>query len=86
MFIETVRKYTRVRKLTPQMVNELIDKIEVYQAEKIDGRNIQKLKIYYTCIGAIDIPNYDAIPENQVKIHTRQGVEIHFDSRKCVAV
>ena len=86
MFIETVRKYTRARKLTPQMVNELIDKIEVYQAEKIDGRNIQKLKIYYTCIGAIDIPNYDAIPENQVKVHTRQGVEIHFDSRKCVAV
>lgn len=33
MFIKTVRKYTRARKLTPQMLNELIDKIEVYHAE-----------------------------------------------------
>lgn len=34
MFIATVQKYTRVRKLTPQMLNELIEKIEVYQSEK----------------------------------------------------
>ena len=34
MFLSSVRKYTRARKLTPRMLNELIDKIEVYQAEK----------------------------------------------------
>ena len=33
MFLSTVRKYTRAKKLTPRMVNELIDHIEVYQAE-----------------------------------------------------
>ena len=33
MFISAVRKYTRARKLTPRMLNELIDKIEVHQAE-----------------------------------------------------
>ena len=37
MFISLVRKYTRARKLTPRMLNELIEKIEVFNAEKIDG-------------------------------------------------
>ena len=37
MFIGLVRKYTRARKLTPRMLNELIEKIEVFNAEKIDG-------------------------------------------------
>ena len=36
-FISTVRKYTRVKKLTPRIVRELIDHIDVYHAEKIDG-------------------------------------------------
>lgn len=86
MFMETVRKYTRARKLTPQMLNELKDKIEVYQSEKIDGKNVQRLKIHYACIGAIDIPDFDAIPDNEVKVHTRQGVDILFNSRECIAV
>ena len=86
MFIATVQKYTRAKKLTPQMLNELIDKIEVYQSEKIDGKTVQRLKIHYTCIGTLEIPDMDLIPENNVKIHTRQGVDVHFDTRACVAV
>ena len=43
MFISTVRKYTRAKKLTPRMLNELIERIEIHQAEKIDGEWIQKL-------------------------------------------
>ena len=35
MFISLVRKYTRARKLTPRMLNELIEKIEVFNAEKV---------------------------------------------------
>lgn len=86
MFIATVQKYTRAKKLTPQMLNELIDKIEVYQSEKIDGKTVQRLKIHYTCIGTLEIPDMDLIPENNVKVHTRQGVDVHFDTRACVAV
>lgn len=86
MFIATVQKYTRARKLTPQMLNELIEKIEVYQSEKIDGKTIQKLKIHYTCVGTLDIPDMDLIPENNVSVHTRQGVDVHFNSRICAAV
>ncbi len=47
MFIGLVRKYTRTRKLTPRMLNELIEKIEVFNAEKIDGVWEQRLRIHY---------------------------------------
>lgn len=78
MFLSSVRKYTRARKLTPRMLNELIDKIEVYQAEKIDGKKVQRLKIHYNCIGAIEIPDLSKLPENNVSVHTRQGVDVQY--------
>ena len=77
-FMAIVRKYTRARKLTPRMLNELIEKIEVFQAETIDGKKVQRLKIHYNCIGSIDIPDFDLIPDNEVELNTRQGVNIHF--------
>lgn len=51
-FVAIVRKYTRARKLTQQMLSELIDYIEVYQAEKVNGIYKQKLVIHYNCITA----------------------------------
>ena len=47
MFVSIVHKYTRARKLTPRMLNELMEKIEVYNAEKIDGEWVQRLRIHY---------------------------------------
>ena len=37
MFLATVRKYARAKKLTLRMLNELVNHIEVHQAEKING-------------------------------------------------
>ena len=78
MFLSSVRKYTRARKLTLRMLNELIDKIEVYQAEKIDGKRYSGLKFHYNCIGAIEIPDLSKLPENNVSVHTRQGVNVQY--------
>ena len=78
MFMASVRKYTRARKLTPRMLNELIEKIEVHQSEKIDGKTVQRLTIHYNCIGAIEIPDLDKLPENNVSVHTRKGVDVHY--------
>ena len=74
----SVRKYTRARKLTPRMLNELIEKIEVHQSEKIDGKTVQQLAIHYNCIGNIEIPDLEKLHENNVSVHTRQGVDVHF--------
>jgi len=74
MFVSIVRKYTRARKLTPRMLNELVEKIEVYNAEKIDGEWVQRLRIHYNCVGEMNIPNEPALPIPAVTVNTRKGV------------
>ena len=77
-FVEAVRKYTRVKKLTVRMVTELIEHIEVHHTEKIDGVKTQKLVIYYNCIGSIEIPDEVPIPEADITMKTRKGVEVTY--------
>ena len=78
MFIGLVRKYTRARKLTPRMLNELIEKIEVFNAEKIDGVWEQRLRIHYNCIGTIEIPTVLPLPIPEVSVNTRKGVVVNY--------
>ena len=79
MFISTIRKYTRAKKLTPRMVNELIERIEVHQSEKIDGEWVQKLTIYYNCVGALFIPDTETLPVPDVTVNTRRGVFVTYE-------
>jgi len=76
MFISTVHKYTRARKLTERMLNELIERIEVFHAEKIDGIHRQRLRIHYNCVGAIEIP--DTFPMPEIAMQTRRGVTVAY--------
>ena len=78
MFISLVRKYTRARKLTPRMLNELIEKIEVFNAEKIDGVWEQRLRIHYNCVGVIEIPDLIPLPTPEVSVNTRKGVVVNY--------
>ena len=78
MFISTVRKYTRAKALTPRMLNELIDRIEVHQAEKIDGEWVQHLTIHYNCVGAIFIPEVFPLQVPEVSVNTRKGVVVNY--------
>ena len=79
-FVKAVKKYTRAKKLTPRMLNELVDHIEVYHAEKINGVKTQRITIYYTCIGAIDIPDDISIAMPRISLHTREGVSISYQA------
>ena len=65
-------------------MNELVDFIEVYQAEKIDGVWEQKLKIHYNCVGAIEIPETLALPQPDVFIKTRRGVYVRYQNDSVV--
>ena len=78
MFISLVRKYTRARKLKPRMLNELVEKIEVYHAEKIDGVWEQRLRIHYNCVGEITIPKMLLLPIPDVTVNTRKGVFVNY--------
>ena len=78
MFIGLVRKYTRARKLTPRMLNELVEKIEVFNAEKIDGVWEQRLRIHYNCVGTIEIPTVLPLPIPEVSVNTRKDVVVNY--------
>ena len=78
MFISLVRKYTRARKLTSRMLNELIEKIEVFNAEKVDGVWEQRLRIHYNCVGVIEIPELIPLPAPEVSVNTRKGVVVNY--------
>ena len=77
-FLETVRRYTHVTKITQRMVAELIDHIEVYHAEKQDGVTNQRVVIHYNCIGVFDVPDRRKIPEADIIMETRKGVALSY--------
>ena len=77
-FISVLKKYSKTKKLTQYMLNELIEKVEVYQAEKIDGVWQQRLRIHYHGIGSISIPEQFAIPNCEVNMNTRKGVNVQY--------
>ena len=77
-FIQRARQVTRLTELTPELVHEFIEKIVVYQPEKLDGKRRQRVDIYYNTIGLWVVPepeelgrqymhHYEAMMEKQKK-------------------
>ena len=64
--------------MTLRMLNELIEKIEVFNAEKVDGVWEQRLRIHYNCVGAIEIPDLIPLPAPEVSVNTRKGVVVNY--------
>ena len=54
--IAVTRRYTRIDELTPEILNALVDKIVVHEAEKKDGKRTQSIDIYYSYVGIVNIP------------------------------
>ena len=55
-FLSLVRKYTDIKELTAEILREFVEKVYVHQAEHIDGKKIQKIRIVYNCIGEFNPP------------------------------
>ena len=84
-FLEVVRRYTDAQELSGRMVTELIDHIDVYHAERINGLITQKVTVHYNCIGAFEVPDWDSIPDFDILIETRKGVTLCYsDFQKAV--
>ncbi|MEL7570332.1 MAG: DUF4368 domain-containing protein [Eubacteriaceae bacterium] len=52
-FISTVKKYTDISALTPTIVNELIDRIDIHAPDRSSGKRTQQVDIYYSFVGII---------------------------------
>ena len=55
-FFELVKKYTDIKELDAEIIRTFIEKVYVYQNEKLWSRDTKKLKIVFNFIGNIQIP------------------------------
>ena len=57
-FLQIMRKYSNIEELTTEILHEFIDKIIVHHKEKVFGKTIQRVEIYYKMIGQVQIPKF----------------------------
>ena len=75
-FIRAIRKFMTMQILTPVVLQELIDKIEVFPIEGTGKNRTQRLVIHYRFVGCIDLPSI--VPKHTYKLDSRQGVAIEY--------
>ena len=78
MFIGAVRKFLDMETITAPLIHELIDHIDVYEAEGKGNNKTQRVVIHYNFVGYLEIPEND---EPCFTADTRQGVAIGYISK-----
>ncbi|MBP3627019.1 MAG: recombinase family protein [Clostridia bacterium] len=63
-FLKNVRKYTDPKELTPELLNDLVDKIVIHAPDKSSGKRKQKIEIYYKAAGIINICKDDCLADD----------------------
>ncbi len=58
-FLKLVRKYTDIQELTAEVIREFVEKVYVYQTERIGGHKVQHIKIVWNCIGDFTLPEQE---------------------------
>lgn len=71
-FLALVHKYTDITELTPVIINEFVDKILVYKAEKINGERVMEIEIYLNFIGKVELPAQELTEEELAEIKEKQ--------------
>lgn len=58
-FLALVKRYAEIPELTAEIIRAFVEKIEVFQLEKIPGTTERKqtVKIHWNYVGVIDIPD-----------------------------
>ena len=78
MFIGAVRKFLDMDTITAPLIHELIDHIDVYEAEGKGKNKTQRVVIHYNFVGYLEIPESD---DPCFTADTRQGVAIGYISK-----
>ena len=74
---KAVRKFMEMKTLTPTILHELVERIDVYQTQGRGKNRTQRIVIHYNFIGVLDLPEVEEYPENVV-LDSRQGVAIEY--------
>lgn len=52
---------------------------------KIDDVYVQKFNIHYACVGVLEIPVLSKLPDIDVTVNTRQGVNVTYSTKRKMA-
>lgn len=61
MLFSGLREFTEVKKLTPTLVNKLIQRIEIHNNDKSSGHCFVQVDIYFTAVGLFNLPTAEEI-------------------------
>ena len=61
VFLDAIRECIDLKELNGTIVNTLIQRIEVFNPVKVNGKRHVPVKIYFTAVGVLDIPDEDEI-------------------------
>jgi len=84
-FLTIVKRYTRMKKLTPEILREFVDKIIVHHRQRVGiadkdspAAEDQKIEIFYNCVGIVEVPDSKNIPQVDVCVPIRKGVTARY--------
>ncbi len=78
-FVGIIRKLLEMRTLTPGILRELIERIDVYETEGVGKNRTQRIVIYYRFVGYLELPEGRINPN--YKADLRRGVAVEYIPR-----
>lgn len=78
-FINAIRRFMEMKKLTAPLLRELIDKITVYETEGVGKNRSQRIMIHYKFIGYIEIPECG----KNYRADTRKGLAVEYVTKSA---
>ncbi len=78
-FINAIRRFMEMQKLTAPLLRELIDEITVYETEGVGKNRSQRIMIHYKFIGYIEMPECG----RNYKADTRKGVAVEYITKSA---
>lgn len=78
-FIAAIRKFMEMDRLTPALLRELVDRIDVYETEGTGKNRTQRVTIHYRFVGYVDFQPYKL--RRNIRTDTRKGVSVEYIPR-----
>ena len=75
-FIAAVRKFMQIDRLSAPLLQELIDRIDVYEVTGTGKNRKQMIKIHYKFVGYLELPSLAR--RHNYREETRKGVAVEY--------
>ena len=78
-----VRKFMQMDRLTAPLLQELIDRIDVYEVTGTGKNRKQQIKIHYKFVGYLELPSLAR--QHNYREETRKGVAVEYITEQFTA-